>query len=172
MQDIKQINIMKMFHRLGLSVTIIITCAVSDQVTKMIAQYHLQGHASQTFLNGFFAFVYAENTGTMLGIGSDLPQNMRFVLFVLLVGFFLLAVFLAVLLKPLKHLTVISISLVVGGGVSNLIDRVLYDGAVIDFMLFKMGSFESGIFNGADLEIISGICMMCFIFMRKREDSV
>jgi signal peptidase II len=57
---------------------------------------------------------------------------------------------------------VIAISLIVGGGISNLIDRLIRDGSVIDFMVIRMGPLESGIFNVADIAIMLGTCMLVF----------
>jgi signal peptidase II len=128
----------------------------------MLAQSHLRGHASVSLFDSIFYFVYAENAGAMLGIGGGLPESTRFILFVLFVGILLVAAIVFVLLKTLHNVTVFAISLVVGGGISNLIDRLIHNGLVIDFMLIKMGSLESGIFNVADLVIILGTCLLCF----------
>jgi signal peptidase II len=45
---------------------------------------------------------------------------------------------------------------VVGGGISNLVDRLLYDDGVIDFLSIGVGSFRTGIFNLADVYILVG----------------
>lgn len=151
---------MKLFSRIAVLTTIVISCVGCDQSTKMEAQSYLRGHASISFFDGMFNFVYAENTGTMLGIGSRLPEDVRFALFVIFIGIVLLAAIAFVLVKPLHNMTVVAVSLVVGGGISNLIDRLMRDGSVIDFMVIKFGSLESGIFNVADMAITLGTCML------------
>lgn len=144
-----------------------------DQCTKMGAKTHLQGHASISFLHDIIHFVYAENPGTMLGIGSGLPENMRFVFFVLFIGIVLLVASAFVLFKPLQQATVLATSLIVGGGVSNLIDRLIHDGSVIDFMLIRIGSLESGIFNTADIAITLGACTLCLSWITaKRQKEI
>ena len=160
---------MKQFLRLSFSLITIIICIAIDQTTKMLAEYHLHGHASVAFLYRTIYFVYAENTGVVLGIGSGLPENIRFLLFVVFAGIVLIAAIVFVLVKPLQSVTVLAISLVVGGGISNLIDRLIRNGSVVDFMVIKLGSHESGIFNLADVAITLGMCILCLrIYQLKR----
>ena len=91
-----------------------------------------------------------------------------FIFFVLFIGVFLAAAIVFILLKPLHYMTVVAISLVIGGGISNLIDRLIHSGSVIDFMLLKIGSLESGIFNIADIAIILGICILSVSFISSK----
>lgn len=163
----RQLN-MKLFSRIAVLTTIVTSCVVCDQSTKMEAQSYLRGHASISFFDGMFNFVYAENAGTILGIGSRLPEDVRFAFFVLLVGIVLLAAIAFVLVKPLHTMTVLAISLIVGGGIGNLIDRLIHNGSVIDFMVIKFGLLESGIFNVADIAITLGTCMLCLSFISSK----
>lgn len=133
-----------------------------------MAQEELRAHASLSYFDGLFNLVYAENPGMMLGIGSALPQDLRFVLFVLVVGGLLAAAVLFVLLKPLRAEAVFALSLIVGGGFSNLLDRLIRDGSVIDFMVIRVGALESGIFNVADVAIVAGCGMLLLSLYRAR----
>jgi signal peptidase II len=152
---------MKWFLRFALLSINVLICVGCDQATKIVAQNYLRGHSSISLFDSTFTFVYAENAGTMLGIGSGLPERIRFVFFVLVVGMMIVAAIAFTLVKPLHNMTVIAISLIVGGGIGNLIDRLIRDGLVIDFMVIKIGSLESGIFNVADVAIILGLCILC-----------
>ena len=49
----------------------------------------------------------------------------------------------------------LSLGLVIGGALSNVIDRLVY-GAVADFFLFHVGGFEWYVFNLADVWIVAG----------------
>jgi signal peptidase II len=51
-------------------------------------------------------------------------------------------------------------SLVLSGGVGNLLDRVLHDGRVIDFMNLGRGNLRTGIFNVADMCITFGVLLL------------
>ena len=46
------------------------------------------------------------------------------------------------------------------GGLSNLIDRVAYDGRVVDFLNVGIGALRTGIFNIADMGITFGALLM------------
>jgi signal peptidase II len=54
----------------------------------------------------------------------------------------------------------VALSLVAGGGISNLIDRFLYDGRVTDFLNVGIGSLRTGIFNLADMAILAGALLL------------
>jgi signal peptidase II len=159
---------MTYISRFALLSIIIFVCIACDQWTKMLAESYLSGHFSLSYFNNMFSLVYAENAGTLLGIGSRLSESLRFVYFVLIIGIVLVAVIVYALVKPFHKMTVIAISFVVGGGISNLIDRLIHDGSVIDFMVIKIGAFETGIFNIADVAITLGVCMLIIpIFTQK-----
>jgi signal peptidase II len=52
--------------------------------------------------------------------------------------------------------------LVIGGGMSNFIDRLLYGGYVVDFLNVGIGSVRTGIFNVADVFIVTGVLLLVF----------
>jgi signal peptidase II len=56
----------------------------------------------------------------------------------------------------------VSVALIVGGGVSNLIDRLRYGGYVVDFLNVGIGPVRTGIFNVADMAIMVGVVMWAF----------
>lgn len=57
----------------------------------------------------------------------------------------------------------VALSLVFSGGISNFYDRVLNNGAVIDFLNVGIGSIRTGVFNVADMAILLGIFIFIFI---------
>lgn len=159
---------MKLISRMAVLSVITLSCVGCDQSTKVLAQNILRGQSSVSYFDGLLSFVYAENVGAMLSLGSTLPESLRFILFVLLVGVVLAAAILYILFKPLNASTVMGVSLAVGGGLSNLIDRLYRDGSVIDFMVIKIGSLESGIFNVADVAITLGVCILYLPLIRSK----
>lgn len=58
--------------------------------------------------------------------------------------------------------------LVLSGGVSNLLDRMLHHGRVIDFMNLGIGPIRTGIFNVADACISVGIALILFLSFRQQ----
>jgi len=134
-----------------------------DQSTKYIAKHYLEGHGVYSFIGDTFRLGYSENTGAFLGLGSSLPEHIRTLLFSVLVALFLLA-FLVYIIKSssINKTGVIAGALIISGGLSNLIDRLVNNGAVIDFMNLGIGSLRTGIFNVADMAIMLGAFLLLF----------
>jgi signal peptidase II len=141
--------------------TIILLSIITDQITKIVAKAILKSSPPIIYFGDLFRFQYAENTGAMLGFGSDLPDGLRFWLLTVLVGALLvvLLIFLFYSQKLSKAQT-IALALISGGGLSNFIDRVLNDGRVVDFMNMGIGFLRTGIFNVADVLIMIGLGMI------------
>lgn len=145
---------------------------VLDQITKTIAVNTLKFSPAIPFWGDFFVLRYAENTGAMLGFGSELPGYLRFWLLTVAVGL-LLAVLLVYIFWNLNltRVQTVALTLIAGGGVSNFIDRLLNDGRVVDFMHMGFGDLRTGIFNVADVFIMSGLALMLiFGEWRAKED--
>ncbi len=60
-----------------------------------------------------------------------------------------------------------AVALILAGGMGNLIDRVLQDGVVVDFINVGIGPVRTGIFNVADVAITSGVIILLAESMRK-----
>ena len=59
----------------------------------------------------------------------------------------------------LDKLFIVGLTFIIGGGIGNMIDRVLY-GSVTDFMLIDLGLVKTGIFNAADVSVMIGTGMI------------
>jgi signal peptidase II len=57
---------------------------------------------------------------------------------------------------------------IIGGGIGNLFDRI-FRGSVTDFLYIKFGIFHTGIFNLADVSIMSGMFIVLIQFFLKRK---
>ncbi|HOK08090.1 MAG TPA: signal peptidase II [Candidatus Hydrogenedens sp.] len=156
------------FHAFVL--TLLILMLIIDQVTKVAAIKYLKGKPSIHFPsswtpNDLFRLTYTENTGAFLSLGSQLPESLRFWLFTVMNTVVLaILLFLIFYKQNLPHITMISFSLIISGGVGNIIDRIFRDGRVIDFMNIGIGfgswSLRTGIFNVADLAIVFGLILL------------
>ena len=148
---------MRTIQRTSLIFAILFSCVGCDQVTKDIARQSLAGHGKISLLNDTVRLTYTENPGAFLSLGAHIPDHYRYLIFICLVGFFL-AGLLVYLLKSrqFNNTTVSALSLILGGGIGNLIDRVLHHGRVIDFLNLGVGSLRTGIFNVADIAITFG----------------
>jgi signal peptidase II len=136
-------------------------CVALDQVTKALARAHLAGTSPQSFLHDTFRLQFAQNRGAFLSFGAALPDDARFWVFTVLNAAFLVGLVAFVLWR--RHLapgTVLGLSLIVAGGLSNLVDRLLNHGAVVDFMNLGIGALRTGVFNVADIAITSGAALI------------
>ena len=154
--------------RLTLVVTIVVVSVVLDQVTKRMAIAWLMGHPPIVYLGDFFRLQYAENTGAFLGIFGQMSALVRKLL---LIGFntVILVAVSYYLLRPtvVSKLMTTAFALILSGGIGNLIDRVAYNGIVVDFMnmglpFIQIRGWEprTGIFNVADLAIVGGLLLV------------
>jgi signal peptidase II len=162
---------MKPVSRVPLILAILCAGIVVDQTTKSFAKDYLAPDGFFSFFGDTFRLQYAENTGAFLSLGSSLPEPWRHLVFTVFVAIFLLALlaFLIFSRSTPRELT-ICLALVCSGGLSNLIDRIAYDGRVVDFLNVGIGSLRTGIFNVADMAITGGaIFLLIDNFRRKPE---
>jgi signal peptidase II len=131
-----------------------------DQASKRVATEALQSSPPVSLLGDLLRLQYAENTGVFLGLGGDLPEEVRWWLFVAVIGVLLLGgLFLALRQGQMRRQALVGVALMLGGGLSNWLDRVAH-GNVIDFLNVGVGSLRSGIFNFADLSVELGFVLV------------
>lgn len=161
---------MKAFKRLLLIVPVLFSCVGCDQMTKNFARQSLATSGPISYFDNILRLQYTENPGAFLSIGAGSSENMRFWLFIILIGIFLVGmlVYLMASSNSSKPQT-IALSLVVGGGISNLIDRILNEGRVIDFMNVGIGPLRTGIFNVADIAITIGVVWIIVISIKDKK---
>jgi signal peptidase II len=112
-------------------------------------------------MGDLFRFQYTENTGAFLGMGAELPGAVRFWALIVFVGIVLIGMLRFVwTFQEISPMGIMGALLIIGGGFSNLLDRVLKDGAVVDFMNVGIGKVRTGIFNLADLAIMIGVGLL------------
>lgn len=156
---------------LGLLSLILLFCVGCDQAVKAIARDTLALSAPVSFLDGMVRFEYVENPGAFLSLGAELPAQARFLLGVVFVGLALLVTLVFLLRsRDLPAAQKLGLALLVGGGSGNLIDRLVNDGAVVDFVSLGIGSLRTGIFNVADVAITAGFLLLCLATWRPAPD--
>ena len=97
-----------------------------------------------------------------------MPNDCRFIFFSVIVGVLLIATFIFILRTPSLSLwQLVSLLVMLSGGVGNYIDRLLNQGAVIDFVTIGLGSVRTGIFNLADVLIMGGAIAFAWISIRE-----
>jgi signal peptidase II len=145
-----------------------------DRWTKRLVATHISLYTSIPVIHGFFRLTHTENTGAAFSLFADSPSHWKTTL---LIAFSLLAmVVVSVLLWKQTRalsLTGIALSLILGGAVGNLWDR-LAQGRVVDFLLFYIKQYQWPVFNLADSAIVVGasLLIMEILFMPHRNSGV
>ena len=138
---------------------IVLSVVALDQITKhLIINYLSFSDSVEVF--PFLHIINIRNTGAAFGSFKGLGS-----------GFFIVASLVAILfvinLLRKRMYNFFGLSLVLGGAIGNLIDRIRY-GKVVDFVDFNIGSFHWPAFNVADSALTVGIIIILVVsFLRK-----
>ena len=68
--------------------------------------------------------------------------------------------------KSLDKTSIMGFSLIIGGGIGNIFDRIVY-GSVTDFLYLNFEFFKTGIFNIADLSVTTGMILILISSFKK-----
>lgn len=133
-----------------------------DRVTKDLAKLHLRDHEPISMLHNTLTFVYVENTGAFLSFGDTWPRVTSLWILTVLPFIFLSCLFIMILRRSrfLSNLQMTCWTLIFSGGIGNIIDRLLFDRHVTDFMVVGYRHFTTGIFNVADLYVTVGAMLL------------
>lgn len=144
-------------------ISIILLCI--DQISKLLVVNLLTKTDSITIIKNFFYLTYINNDGAAFSI---------------LVGkrIFLILIAVLVIVMLIRYIKknniqnkseLVSISLIIGGSLGNLMDRVVR-GYVIDFLDFKIFNYNFPIFNLADTFIVIGVFLLLLKEIRKENN--
>jgi signal peptidase II len=146
----------------AISAAIVVVLIVLDQWVKALAVANLKNQPGYSFLGNFVRVEYAENRGAFLSLGAGLSDEARLWIFVFGVVL-ILAFCLYSLVKSIRHLpSVVAFSLVIAGGVGNLVDRALQH-YVVDYIHMGFGWLRTGVFNLADVAISAGLLFLVYL---------
>jgi signal peptidase II len=136
-------------------------CVGCDQVSKSAARSLLHTGVTESLFADSLRLQLMENPGSFLSMGASLPEHLRFTIFTAAVAVLLVGLVCASLFaRRLSTARFVALALVAGGGFSNLIDRLVNDGRVTDFLNVGIGSLRTGIFNLADMAILAGALLL------------
>jgi len=136
------------------------TVVVLDQITKAVALASMAPGAPITLVDGFLALTLVMNTGLAFGLLSGLPAAWRWVVALLSIAALIVLARVAVrVLADGGWPARLSVSLIFGGAVGNLIDRARL-GAVVDFVDVHYRGYHWPAFNVADSAITIGVIFL------------
>lgn len=131
-----------------------------DRWTKYTVARRIALYAHIQVIPGFFRLTHTENTGAAFSLFADSNAPWKTGM---LIAFSVVALaVVSVLLWKNNHahiLTGVALSLILGGAIGNLWDRVLR-GRVVDFLLFYIGRYQWPVFNLADSAIVVGAALL------------
>jgi len=135
-----------------------------DQISKHIVRQTIDYGHKTSVLGGFITVTKVENTGAFLGLGDQVP-GIIYKIFMIILPLIVLGYALYYLLSGnnLSKTLIFGISLVIGGGLGNVYDRIIY-GSVTDFLHFDFVLFHTGIVNMADISITIGFFILMYEF--------
>lgn len=143
---------------------VLLICAFSlsliswDRVSKDLAKEWLRDRPARSFLDDSFRLEYVENTGAAMSLADDINPRLSFWLLGILPLTVLIGIFAYMVIhaQNIRTSRLVAFSLIFAGGMGNILDRLLFDRHVTDFMSVGAFSLRSGIFNFADLWIAIG----------------
>jgi signal peptidase II len=133
-----------------------------DRATKWVIARNIVLHGSIQVIPNFFRITHVENRGAAFGLFADSPSQWKIGMLVLFSVVALVIV--STLLWRNSHTmstTGVGLSLILGGALGNLWDRLL-SGKVVDFLLFYVGQYQWPAFNVADSAIVIGAGLLVF----------
>ncbi len=137
----------------------IISLILIDQISKNVLQYYYK----EPVKYGLITIEFIKNKGVAFGINQGNTKN---IVITLLIICFILN-YVKNQIKYIDEKTSFSLSLILAGGISNLIDRII-KGGVVDFISIK----NFAIINVADFYIVFGLFLFIIFFIiniRKKE---
>ena len=149
-------------------VIILISNVGCDQISKNIVRKRIHYNEEISLMNNYLTLTKIENRGAFFSLGYSLPQPIKLLLLTILPTIALGLAFLYLLTKKnLTNMAIIGICFIIGGGIGNIYDRVVY-GSVTDFLHIDFVIFQTAIFNMADVSIMTGVFAIVVDALRSR----
>lgn len=132
-----------------------------DVISKLVVKHYLLLNQSKVIIKDFFSLTYVKNSGAAFSILDD---NTFLVVIVSLIIILVLVRY-VYKNKDAKKIEKVAYSLILGGAIGNLIDRI-FNGYVVDFLDFIFLGYNYPIFNLADTFIVIGVILLIIDMVR------
>lgn len=166
---------MKRIPRVALILILILSNIGCDQITKKLARERIEYRETIEVIGKNLVLTKVENTGAFLGMGSSLSPILRKILLLFLPAGVMLALMVYLIRnKDITQTSVVALSFIVGGGIGNIYDRIVY-GSVTDMLYIDLEFAHTGIFNLADVSVMIGtglILLEQFLPKKKGKEEV
>ena len=147
-------------------IIIILAIFFFDRITKVyLLNLQENGTDIDFYINSFLNFYLVWNTGVGFGLAS-METGIYYHILTLII--LIINIALIYFLIKAKGVYIYLFSIIIGGSLGNLFDRIYYY-AVPDFIDLHLGSYHWFIFNVADIFISAGIIGLLFVELMKKE---
>ena len=162
-------NFLKKFYWIA----IVIAIVALDQFSKIVITDNLELREKITVIPGFFSITHIHNEGIAFGMLSDYGTVAKVIVAVLTLTMIVLAIIAIIKKWVSAPMPVICVGFIIGGGIGNLIDRIVLQ-YVVDFFAFTFWGNDFAIFNVADVFVTVGtlLFIVYFLFFDKMALSV
>ena len=154
----------------NISITIIIAVSILlDQFSKFLIRQNVDQYSEIKLIGDYFILTNVENSGAFLGMGSDFSPFVKTIFLIILPVIVLICIMIYVYRdKQIDKISLIGFCFIIGGGIANIYDRILY-GSVTDFLFIDLGGiFKTGIFNIADLSVTTGMILILLMSFKSK----
>tara|TARA_B100000700_G_scaffold28984_1_gene27932 strand:- start:141 stop:623 length:483 start_codon:yes stop_codon:yes gene_type:complete len=154
----------------NISISIIIALSIFlDQISKILIRNNVEQYSDIKLIGEYFILTNVENSGAFLGMGSGFSPIMKSVFLIILPIIVLISIIIYVYRdKEIDKVSLIGFSIIIGGGIGNIFDRIIY-GSVTDFLFIDLGGiFKTGIFNIADLAVTTGMILILLMSFKNK----
>lgn len=152
-----------------MALSVIGAVLVLDFLTKLWVVQTFSLHQSVPVLGDWVRLTYTHNPGAAFGIHVG-EHSRLFFLALSLVALGVLA-FLYRSTPASDRLRLVALSLVAGGAVGNIVDRIRFERGVVDFLDVGIGSYRWPVFNVADMAVSTGAVLLLVSFYAEERSS-
>ena len=135
-----------------------------DLISKYLVTKNMFVGESIKIINNFFSITYVKNTGAAWSILSSNTWIVTAISILIIIGI----IFYIYKYASKNKLEVIALSMILGGAMGNLIDRIM-NGYVVDFLDFNLFGWNYPIFNLADTFIVIGVILYIIYVWRNKD---
>ncbi len=149
---------------------------ILDQITKFLVSYFIPIFTIKYNIFGdFLRIIHVRNTAVAFSFGENFPYSIKLILFIIVPIIFLIFLLIYIIkAEDITSLDSLGLSLIIGGGFGNVIDRVFRDGVVdfIDVKFYGLFGFDRWpTFNIADSCVVIGVIIMIIaIFVGRKNE--
>ena len=139
---------------------------IVDQLVKLLIKSTFKLHEELELIPNFFSLHYLQNDGAAFSI----LQNKTYLLVIVAIICLGIMVYYIQKEKTFTKLSGISLGLILGGIIGNLLDRIIYK-KVIDYLSFTFFTYNFPVFNIADVGITVGALLLIVSCLKEEQSS-